>query len=54
MASIKHEAKMVNGRSRQCEKCPFGDEDAPLNFIECALTILLKGLSKGLGFSKRK
>lgn len=25
MASIKKEAWLANGRSHQCEKCPFGD-----------------------------
>lgn len=54
MASIKHEAKMVNGRSRQCEKCPFGDRRCTFELHRVCSDNFIEGFIKGVKFFKKK
>lgn len=54
MASIKHEAKMVNGRSRQCEKGPFGDGRCTFELHRVCSDNFIEGFIKGVRFFKKK
>lgn len=54
MASIKHEAEMANGRSRQCEKCPFGGVRCTFELNRVCSDNFIEGFIKGVRFFKKK
>lgn len=54
MASIKHEAEMANGRSRQCEKCPFGGGRCTFELNRVCSDNFIEGFIKGVRFFKKK
>lgn len=54
MASIKQEARLANGRSRQCEKCPFGDGRCTLELHRVCSDNFVEGFIKGVRFIKKR
>lgn len=54
MASIKKEAWLANGRSHQCEKCPFGDGRCTLELHRVCGDNFVEGFIKGVRFIKRR
>lgn len=45
---------MVNGRSRQCEKCPFGDGRCTFELHRVCSDNFIEGFIKGVRFFKKK
>lgn len=54
MSSIKKEAWLANGRSHQCEKCPFGDGRCTLELHRVCGDNFVEGFIKGVRFIKRE
>ena len=54
MASIKHEAEMANGRSRQCEKCPFGNGRCTFELHRVCSDNFIEGFIKGAQYIKKQ
>lgn len=54
MASIKQEARLANGRSHQCEKCPFGKGRCTFELHRVCGDNFVEGFIKGASFMKKK
>lgn len=54
MTSIKQEARLANGRSHQCEKCPFGNGRCTLELHRVCGNNFVEGFIKGVRFIKKK
>lgn len=54
MASIKQEARLANGRSHQCEKCPFGKGRCTFELHRVCGDNFVDGFIKVLSSSKRR
>lgn len=53
MTSIKQQAKLANGRSHRCEKCPFLNRCTPNTSKVCSDNFV-EGFIKGVKFIKRQ
>lgn len=54
MASIKHEAKMANGRSHRCKICPVGYVKCNLEMMRVCSDNFIEGFIKGAKFMKKR
>ena len=54
MTSIKNEARLANGRSHQCEKCPFGKGKCTLELHRVCGDSFVEGFIKGAKFMKKR
>lgn len=54
MASIKQEARLANGRSHQCDKCPFGKGRCTFELHRVCGDNFVEGFIKCVKFIKKK